>query len=229
MLGGMSRRSTASKLRARQQSAKLGGEIKASRHNLGLSRQQVADRAGVSWATETAIELGKPGARFDTMCAVSEAVGLDLVVRVYPGRQPSLRDTGQLRHARILVAQAHELWQPQLELRVGPHGEAIDLAFFGAAEILAYEIERMAGDFQEQYRRDDAKRIMLSALHHRPVRLVLAVEDTPRNRAALAPHNELIESALPAGSREVLQSLRSGTPLGRDGLLWIRPRRFSSD
>jgi transcriptional regulator with XRE-family HTH domain len=222
----MARRSTASRLRARQQSARTGEEVRGARLNLGLTRQQVADRAGVSWATEAAIELGQPGVRLATLCAVTEAVGLDLVLRTYVGRQPSLRDIGQLEHAQLLVSVAHRLWKPELELSVGPRGEAIDLAFFGQSEILDCEIERMAGDFQSQYRRDDAKRLALGAQHQRPVRLVMAVEDTARNRVAVAPYEGLIRTALPAGSREVLSSLRSGEPLGRDGLLWLRPRRF---
>lgn len=220
----MTRRSTAARARARQQSAKIGDEVKSARVGLGFTHQQVAHRAGVSWATEVAIELGQPGARLDTICAVTDAVGLDLVLRTYPGRPPMLRDSGQLEHARLLVAQAHPSWRPVIELNIGPHGQAVDLAFFGATEILDYEIERMASDFQGQFRRDDAKRHLLASRHQRPVRLVMVVEDTARNRLAVAEHTELLRTALPAGSREILTSLRSGVPLGRDGLLWFRKR-----
>jgi hypothetical protein len=55
---------------------------------------------------------------------------------------------------------------------------------------------------------------------------VMVIEDTARNRAAVAPHLELVRTRLPATPSEVLASLRSGGPLGRDGLLWFRPRRF---
>jgi DNA-binding XRE family transcriptional regulator len=225
----MARRSTAARLRARQQSAHIGADVKSARLNLGMSRRQVAAQAGVSWATEVAIELGQPGARLDTICAVTESVGLDLVLRTYPGRQPSLRDTGQLEYAELLVRLAHQLWKPEIELSVGPHGESVDVAFFGQVEILDVEIERMAADFQDQYRRGDAKRQMLGALHQRPVRFVMAIEDTQRNRRAVAPHAGLIRTALPSGTREILACLRTGAPLGRDGLLWVRRRRFRAD
>ena len=36
----------------------------------------------------------------------------------------------------------------------------------------------------------------------------------------------VIRTALPAWPRHVLASLRSGEPLGRDGILWFRPRRL---
>jgi hypothetical protein len=57
------------------------------------------------------------------------------------------------------------------------------------------------------------------------VRLVLVIEDTRRNRELVAPHAELIRTALPATPGEILRSIRQGTPLGRDGLLWVRPWR----
>jgi hypothetical protein len=76
-----------------------------------------------------------------------------------------------------------------------------------------------------QYRAADAKRIELAAAHQRPVRLVLVVEDTHHNRAVAREHQAMIRSMLPAGSREIMQALRTGADLGRDGLLWVRPTR----
>ena len=144
-----------------------------------------------------------------------------------PATSPACADTGQMKLAEQLVTQANPAWQPQIELPVGQHGEAIDLCFFGAEEIIDAEVERMATDFQNQYRRADHKRQALAAQHQRPTGLVLVIEDTRRNRTALEPHVKLIQAALPARSREVLGALRSGRPLGRDGLLWIRRVRVS--
>jgi len=216
------RRSTTSRRRAAEQSAKIGSEVKLARVTLAMTGRQVADRAGVSSSTEARAELGDPNLTVGTMCAVAEAVGLDIVIRAYNGRAPSLRDSGQLASANQLQSWAHSSWQPDVELLIGPHGESIDVAFFGPSEIWALEIERMATDFQAQYRRADRKREALAALHQRPVRLVLAIEDTRRNRAALEPHLAFIRSIMPAGTREVLGCLRAGQPLGRDGLIWIR-------
>lgn len=192
-----------------------------------MSRQQVADRAGVSWSTEVRVELGDPRLGIETICAVTDAVGLDLVLRAYPGRQPSLRDTGQLALAQQLAGQAHDAWHTELEVAVGQQGQAVDIGFFGPEEILGMEIERTASDFQAQFRRADEKRQRLAGQHRRPVRLVLVIEDTPRNRSALEPHLALIRTTLPAGSREIFRSLRGGEPLRRDGQLWLRRRRSS--
>jgi hypothetical protein len=136
-----------------------------------------------------------------------------------------LRDSGQLEIAEMVCSVAHPAWDRALEVRAGDHGEAVDIGFFGAREIIDTEIDRLILDFQDQYRRNVLKREYVAARHQRPVRLVMVIEDTTRNRAAVAPHLPFIRSALPAGSREVLRALRTAEPLGRDGLLWIRRNR----
>lgn len=193
-----------------------------------MTGRQLAARAGVSPSTEARVELGDPSVGLDTLCAVTEAAGLDLVLRTYEGRRPTLRDTGQLALAEHLCARVHPSMRPTIELLVGQHGEAIDIALFGAEEIVAVEVERLIVDLQDQYRRGDRKRQALGAMHQRPVRLVLVLEDTRRNRAAFERHARLIRSVLPAGSREVLRALAAGRPLGRDGVLWLRRRPHRS-
>lgn len=219
--------------RARAQSQGVANEIGMARAEHGLTLTAVATRANVAPDTVRRIEAGDPGVQLDTLCAVGTAVGVDIVVRGYRGRSPTLRDTGQLRLAEMLCAIASDTWHPQLELRAGDHGEAADVGFFGPVEILDVEIERLLLDFQAQYRRNRLKCDWLAGQHRRPVRLVLVVEDTARNRAAVAQHVDFLRAVLPAGSRDVLRALRLGEPLGRDGVLWIRrrepPRRRSID
>jgi hypothetical protein len=136
-----------------------------------------------------------------------------------------LRDSGQLNLVEHVRAEADGSWQPSLEVGVGDHGQAIDLVLFGATEILACEIERAATDFHAQLRRADLKRRGLAAVHRRPIRLVMVIEDTRRNRAALQARSDVVRTALPAGPSEVLRAIRFGRALGRDGLLWVRRRR----
>ena len=190
-----------------------------------MTLTRASRRAGVSPDTQRRVEDGDPGISMKTLCAVGDAVGLDIVVRTYRGRGISLRDGGQLAVAEIVCGLAHPSLSPQLEVKAGDHSEACDVGFFGPIEIIATEIDRLMTDFQAQYRRNATKREWLAAQHHRPIRLLMVVEDTDRNRAALAQHADFIRTALPAGSREVLKALRTGEPLGRDGLLWIRRRK----
>jgi hypothetical protein len=125
----------------------------------------------------------------------------------------------------MLSSLAHSAWAPRrLELRAGDHGEAVDIGFLSATEISATEIDRLLIDFQDRHRHNDQKRQRLAAHHQRPVRLVMVLEDTARNRGAVKPHAAFISTVLPAGTREVLAALKTGRPLGRDGLVWIRRR-----
>ena len=188
----------------------------------GLSTADAGARARVARSTWVRVERGSPTATLATLCAVTDAVGLDLVIHAYPGRGTSLRDRGQLKIAQYLARAAHPAWDVSLEVTAGDHGQAIDQVFWGSNEILAVEIIRRMGDFQGQYRSVSLKRDWLARQHRRPVRLVLAVEDLRSNRTALAPHIGLIGPTFPSGSRQIMQTIRSGRALGSDGLLWIR-------
>jgi transcriptional regulator with XRE-family HTH domain len=214
--------------RASTQAERFGGEVRHARADRALTLEEVGRRAGVSPDTARRIEHGDPGAELDTLCAIGAAVGLDLVLQAYPATAPSLRDSGQLIVAQYLCSLAHASWKAELEVPAGDHGEAIDVGFFGAREIIDVEIDRLILDWQKQHRRNVLKRDHLAARHQRPVRLVVAIEDTVRNRSAVAPHLPFIHSVLPAGTREVLRALRTGEPLGRDGLIWIRRSRISA-
>ena len=202
----------------------IGHEVTLARTNLALSRLAAARIAGVSPQTQRRVEDGDPSVAIDTACRIAGAVGLKVWAKAFPVRTLSLRDTGQLHIAAHLRSLASDAFSCTLELGLG-NGRSIDTVFFGPVEIIAIEVERLVADFQAQFRAASAKRDELALLHQRPVRLVMTIEDTRRNRAAVRDHIGLISSALPAGSRQVLGTLRGGQPLGRDGILWVRPPR----
>lgn len=204
----------------------IGEEVQTPRTALAASVEEVARRAEVAPSTVARVINGYAGVHLDTLCAVGAAVGLRINVKAFPAAAQTLRDSGQMRMAQYLVTQAHPSLRPALEVPVGdPFGRAADLIFYGPMEIVHHEIERRLPDFQAPYRAATLKRDALQSRHSRPVRLVLVIEDTRRNRALVAPHAELIRTALAATSASILRALRSGTPLGGDGLLWIRPWR----
>jgi len=153
---------------------------------------------------------------------MTDAVGLDLVLRTYPGAGPTLRDRGQMLVAQRLGELAGPTWKPSLEVTAGDRGEAIDEVFWGPDEVLAVEIIRHLRDYQAQYRAASLKRDWLARHHQRPIRVILAVEDLRRNRAAIAAHVPLVASVLPAGTRRIVAALRAGRPVGSDGLMWVR-------
>ena len=191
-----------------------------------MSVEEVARIARVAPSTVVRVVRGDPGVHLDTLCAVATAVGLNLSVKAFPKAQPSLRDSGQLGIAEYLVSTAHSSLRPALEVPVGdPYGRAADLVLFSANEVLHIEIERRIVDFQATFRVAMLKRDALQARHTRPVRFVLAIEDSQKNRQLLAANMTVIRTALPATSTRILRCLRTGGSLGADGLLWVRPWR----
>lgn len=209
--------------RASELSRYLGNELAVGRSITGISRKQAARLGGISHSTLGAIETGAVSPRLDTMVAACEAVGLSLSIKVYPGRSISLRDSGQLAIVEAITRRSHPTWRSATELVVDTrYGRAADLVLFGPDEILHLEIERAMADWQAQLRAARVKQSVLADRHQRPVRLVMAVEDTYRNRRMLASHLPLIRSELPGGTRDAWKAISTGMPLGQDALLWIR-------
>ena len=208
---------------------RLGADFELSRVTLGLTVEDVAHRASLASSTVARVLHGDGGAHLDTICAVGEAVGMKVGAKAYPSVQPGLRDSGQLRMAEHLIGCAHASFRAAMELPVGDtFGRAADLVFFGTDEILHFELERRLVDLQAQSRAAMLKRDALQARHQRPVRLVLAIEDTRRNRGLVAAHRAVMHTALAKTSRHVMHALRAGTPLGGDGLVWVRPWESAS-
>lgn len=212
---------------ARLMAETIGREVRLQRTNLALTIRAAARIAGVSPTTQHRVERGEPSVQLDTACRVAASVGLKVWAKAFPVATPSLRDTGQLRIATMIKGAANAAFRVVLELGLG-NGRSADVVLFGASEIIHIEIERFLADFQAQYRLASAKRDELAIAHARPVRLVMVIEDTERSRGAVRDHASLIRSALPAGSREIMRTVRRGVPLGRDGVLWIRPRNDRS-
>jgi hypothetical protein len=103
-----------------------------------------------------------------------------------------------------------------------PDRRAADVVLETPRETVQVEIERTLLDLQAQLRAAQLKRATMAERLGRPIRLVIAVPDTPRNRTIVANHQLLLATALPIPSRRAWASLRSGNPLGGDALLWVR-------
>lgn len=204
----------------------VGGDIRLARAIAGLNHATAAARAGLSRTTFAAVEDGRASARLDTLAAACAAVGLSLSLKAFPAAPLSLRDSGQLAIVGAIRARASPAWRSAMEYVVDDRlGRAADLVMFGPDEILHFEVERRVLDWQAQYRAARVKHSSLTDRHRRPVRLVMAIEDTRANRARLEPHLPLLRSELAGGSRDVWGALESGRALGRDALVWIRRRR----
>lgn len=213
--------------RAKQLSVRFGSELRVARMNAGLTQRGMARLAGVSQPEASKAERGLTDVSLDARCRLAAACGHEIGWRLYPVTTIRLRDSGQMALAQAIVSAAHPSWRPRLEVPVGPDDKrAADLLLIGADEILHVEIERALVDFQAQLRAAQLKRAALAERNGGPVHLVLAVPDTRTVHTRLAPFDELIARTLPAPTAKTWRAIRSGVPLGGDGILFVRaPRR----
>lgn len=206
-----------------QLQARIARELAAARAVSGLTQREVARRARVSQSFVGQAERGGRVPSINVMQRIASATGHDLSIRLFPGGTVPLRDSGQLGIADRLRRTAHPSWQVRLELPVGPPPDrrAADLVLEASAEVVQVEIERALLDVQAQLRAAQLKRAALVETLGRPVRLVIAVPDTRRNRSVVAQHS-VLGTALPMSSKRVLACIRSGSPIGGDGLVWVK-------
>lgn len=87
-----------------RQLAELGEHVKGWRMVLGLTAQQVSERAGITRDTLRKIESGDPGVRFGNVAQVLRALGrLDQVV---DATDPLSSDIGRLRAGNLAKKRA---------------------------------------------------------------------------------------------------------------------------
>ena len=187
----------------------LGDEFRERRLELGLSQARVGAAAGISGSHYSRVENGRL-VRLGIVRAslIGRALGLDMVVRAYPG-PPPLRDAGHARHLDALLQHAAAPLTVRTEVPLPQRAaapteqRAWDAVVSGAGLCTAFEMEMRLRDGQALERRLQLK------LRDDPVdRFVLALADTRTNRAALRARSllglprltpGLIASALRAG------------------------------
>lgn len=179
-----------------------------------------------------AIERGQRTPSWEVACRLAAACGYELAIRLYPVEGVGLRDSGQLGLAQVIAEVLHPTCRPCLEAPVATDPRdrrATDMLLDHPKELAATEVELRLVDFQAQLRPAELKREAIARREERPVRLIIAVPNTPSVRRILAAHAELIRRTLPVPSREIWRALRLGQPIGGDGILLIpKPSRRSS-
>lgn len=208
---------------------RFGTDLRIARMANGLTQRQVGERAGVTQQLVSLAERGDPGIKLDVRCRLAAAAGHELGWKLYPAAGVSLRDSGQLHVAQAILAALSKQLAARLEVPVAVGDlRAADLLITAPTELIHVEVERSLFDLQAQLRAAQLKREALARDSAHPVRLVIAVPDSARVRSVVAGIPEIMRAAFPIPSRQIAGALRSGTPLGGDGLLFVRTGRPTS-
>ena len=203
----------------------VGRDLKLLRISTAQTQRQMAHRSGISQSFESEIERGTCAASVEVLSTLAQAGGGRLVMRIVPGDGVSLRDSGQMDAAQLISTQCHARWHKTLEMPIGlpPDRRAADLVIEIPEETNMIEVERAWIDHQGQYRPLQLKRAALSERLGRSINLIIALLDTERSRQALAGYEQILRETAPMASRHIWAALRSGEPIGGDGILWVRP------
>ena len=85
----------------------LGNDLRRHRTDAGLSLGAVAGAADISRSHLCELETGKADASLPTLAALSDVLGADLSIRLYPNTGPRIRDHIQAQIVEELLRVAH--------------------------------------------------------------------------------------------------------------------------
>jgi transcriptional regulator with XRE-family HTH domain len=206
-----------------QQLATLASELRDARITAGRTQADVARAAAISTSELSRIELGRTAAlQFETVAAVGAVLGLDVVLRAYPGDHV-LADEPQVRLLRAFRERLGPDWTWRFETKVAPGDQrtwdASGSHRRGGVAIVV-DAETRVRDFQAVMRRVGAKREAPGSS-----RTILLIADTRTNRAAIAAARDELAAEFPMNMRATLRALRAGREPGADGLIVLPPWR----
>lgn len=181
-----------------------------------MPQAAVGRAAGISKAEVSRIERSvAPWVSLEVLCRMAVAVGLDSSFRLFPAGPP-LRDRAHLalleRLQRELPASVR--WRAEVPLPIPGDPRAWDATISAESWVVGVEAETRLVDVQALERRIGLKQRDAGGL---PV--VLLINDTQGNRAALATARESLRSLAPLDSRTMLATLRRGRPPPDSGIV----------
>jgi transcriptional regulator with XRE-family HTH domain len=206
--------------RGRRRAARLrlevGTVLRDARRGAGLSQQTVAARARISQPGVSRTERGRRSATLDDLSVMAAVVGLDLVVRFYPGPDP-VRDQAHIRLFARLQAELPALpWQTEVPIPLPGDQRAIDAMVRLENRRVGFELETRLVDAQALVRR-----IALKQRDAGVSSMVLVLADTRANRVAVAAAGEVLRSTFPLGRHEVIGPLQARRPPNANGIVLV--------
>jgi transcriptional regulator with XRE-family HTH domain len=191
---------------------RIGPELRAARMDRGLTIDAVAAALGISNAHLSRIERAlAPGVSLGVLVRFATLVGIDLVVKGYPG-PTALRDTPQLAVLEGFRAVLHTSlrWAVEVPLPIAGDQRAWDGLISGVGWRYGVEVETLPRDAQALVRRLNLKRRDGGVDG-----VILVLPDTRRARAFRRDAAAELDAAYPIPGPATLRALvRVGIPVG---------------
>ena len=176
------------------------------------------------------IEAGEREPSISALTAISEALGADLSVRLYPNTGPRVRDHIQARIVEELLRIAHPRWKRFTEVPVyRPARGRIDVVLYdqAAALMVATEVHSQIHRIEQQLGWAQLKADSLESadlwrsLTVRPtVTRLLVLRSTRATREIAVRFEATLRTAYPAATSALHAALVAETPWPGPGILW---------
>lgn len=189
----------------------VGEEFRDQRLGLGISQQRVADAARIQRSRYSRIECGRVEALTIVEASrVASVLGLDLVVRAYPGGSP-LRDAAHAERLRRILSHVRPPLRYRLDVPLPQRPDqpmeqrGWDAMLYGRARRTGIELEMRLWDAQATIRRHAMKQ-----RDDRVDGFLLVLADTRTNRRVYAENADLWPDLPRLRTSRVLAALDAG-------------------
>ena len=217
--------------RTKERTSVVVGDIDRLRRDAGVSISALSRESGVSQAHVSQVLAGEREPSIAVLTALTEALGADLSIRIYPGTGPKLRDRVQALIVEELVQIAAPTWRRSVEVPVSkPARGFIDVVFDEPVQrvIVATEVQSRIDRLEQQIRwaQDKAQSLPSADLWRflagtPTISRLLVLRSTVANRELARRFRGTLEAVYPATCADIYAALMVGhRPWPGAGILW---------
>ena len=216
---------------ARDLRRKVGSEIRHMREDAGISQRQLSSAAGIDHGFLSLVERGEREPSLTVLAAISDMLGADLSVRLYPNTGPRLQDPLQARITEAQFVLAEPRWDRMPEVSVvRPSRGVIDAVFLDPPRTVAIctEVQSEIHRLEQMIRWANEKSLSIRSAEFwermsatPQVDRLLVVRSTRANREVVARFGETLRAAYPGRSSDAYAALQNvESPWPGSTLLW---------
>lgn len=218
--------------RNREQRLRIGGEIRAMRERRGLTRTELARRAGIGRMVESRIERAATNMDLDVLQRIGVALDRPLLVTFGRDLAEGPADAAHLAMQELVLRlgrQAGFAGSFEVPTRPAEPWRSVDVGLVDdpGRRLVLVECWNTFGDIGAAARSTNRKRAELEALTaarwptQSQIGVVWIVRATARNRQLIQRYPEVFTARFPGSSRAWLEALTQRAPLPAEpGLLW---------